>query len=238
MPTSLFRMLARVIVFLMILLIGKIVVAVIWGYRNYFPPSFDSEFLFGREGYFFHGYQFPFYLHLATGPLSLVLGLLLISNRFRVQFPGWHRRLGRVQGMVVLLGVAPSGLGMAWHTSTGPIAGAAFVVSALLTAATVVLGWRAAIRKQFAAHRRWMFRCYLLLCSAVVIRVLGGLGTVLVVQGSWYDPAISWLSWLGPLIVFELMESRKRRQKQQRRIFIEISTPRASNPHLDSLSIR
>lgn len=55
-------------------------------------------------------------------------------------------------------------------------------------------------------HRRWMWRCYLLLCSAVVLRVLGGLGTVVGPVGPWYDPLATWLSWLAPLAVFEIRE--------------------------------
>jgi hypothetical protein len=111
---------------LTVLLILKVTVAVLWGYRAYFPPDFQSDFLRGRESYFFGSYRTAFHLHLASGPLSLVLGMLLISQRFRAKFPEWHRSLGRVQGLNVLLLVAPSGLWMAWYASTGPVAGAGF----------------------------------------------------------------------------------------------------------------
>ena len=214
--TSFLTMAWRAIVVLTALLIVKVTVEVVWGYRNYFPPDFQADFLHGRERYFYGGYQTAFYAHIASGPVSLWLGLLLLSQRFRLRFPAWHRWLGRVQGMNVLLLVVPSGLWMAWYATAGRVATIAFAVLAMLTAACVLFGWRSAVRKRFAEHRRWMSRCFLLLCSAVVIRVLGGLGTVLEVEAAWYDPAASWASWLVPLGVFELSSLRKRSGSRSR----------------------
>ena len=51
-----------------------------------------------------------------------------------------------------------------------------------------------------------MWRCYLLLCSAVVLRLLGGLATVTGVTAIWFDPVAVWASWLLPLAAFEWRE--------------------------------
>ncbi len=53
-----------------------------------------------------------------------------------------------------------------------------------------------AIDGRFAEHRRWMWRGYLLLCSAVVLRLFGGLATVTGVTAPWFDPVANWVSWL------------------------------------------
>ena len=45
--------LQRVLTLVAGLLIYKVTVAVMLGYVNYLPPNFDSDFLRGREGYFF-----------------------------------------------------------------------------------------------------------------------------------------------------------------------------------------
>jgi uncharacterized membrane protein len=208
--------LTRLLVLVAGLLICKVTAAVVIGYRNYLPPNFDSDFLHGRESYFFGAYQWAFYTHIASGPVSLVLGMLLISERFRCRFPAWHRRLGRVQVVCVLLMVAPSGLWMARYTATGPIAGIGFAVLSILTATCVVVGWRNAVKTRFAEHRRWMWRCFLLLCSAVVLRVLGGTATVFGVQSEWFDPIASWASWLIPLSTYELCRLANRRRTHQR----------------------
>jgi uncharacterized membrane protein len=195
--------LPRVLIILAGLLILKVTAGVVLNYRNYFPPSFESEFLQGREQYFFGSYQWAFYPHIVAGPVSLIVGMILLSERFRLRFPRWHRALGRVQVLDVLFVLAPSGLGMAWHAEAGPVAGLGFALLAILTAASVALGWRAAVKRRFADHRRWMSRCYLLLCSTVVLRLMAGLATVTGLEATWIDPVVAWASWLVPLAAFE-----------------------------------
>ena len=100
---------------------------------------------------------------------------------------------------------------MASYSAAGPIAAAGLATLAVATAVCVALGARAAVVGRFADHRRWMWRCYLLLCSAVVLRLLGGLATVLGVAAPWFDSLATWVSWLGPLAVFESLEWVRRR---------------------------
>jgi hypothetical protein len=196
--------LRRGLTLLAAVLVLKVNFAVVWGYRNYLPPDFNSEFLRGREDYFAGAYQWAFYAHIASGPISLLLGTLLISETFRRRLPKWHRRLGRVQVTGVLLVLAPSGLWMAWYAAAGPIGAVGFALMAIATGISTAMGWREAVARRFAAHRRWMWRSYLLLCSAVVIRLSGGLATVVGVHSAWFDPLASWACWIVPLAVFEL----------------------------------
>lgn len=194
-----------------VLLVIKVTVAVLWGYRNYLPPNFESDFLRGRESYFAGGYHWAFYTHITAGPPSLFFGLILMSNGFRLRYPAWHRILGRIQVANVLLLVVPSGLWMAQYAAAGPIGAVGFTALSVLTGTCAAMGWRTAVARRFAEHRRWMWRCFLLLSSAVVIRVMGGLATVLSVESAWYDPLASWGSWLIPLAVYELVRLLPRR---------------------------
>ena len=88
-------------------------------YRDYVPPNFESDFLRGRESYFSGSYHWAFYVHIASGPVALILGLILIGEQFRLSFPKWHRLLGRIQGLTVLFLVTPSGLWMAKYAEVG-----------------------------------------------------------------------------------------------------------------------
>jgi hypothetical protein len=202
-------------------LILKVTTSVVSNYRNYLPPNFASDFLRGREDYFFGVYQWAFYTHIMSGPISLFLGLILIGERSRTRFPKWHRYLGRVQVGCVLLLVTPSGLVMAYNAAAGPIAAVGLAALAVATAICVSLGAWSAVTRQFADHRRWMWRCYLLLCSAVVIRLIGGLATVTGVAAPWVDPLATWMSWLMPLTAFELREWTRRKSR-----FLELNRPR------------
>jgi hypothetical protein len=196
-------MLRRILTLAAAVLVLKVTAAVVWGYRDYLPPDFSNDFLRGRESYFFGGYRWAFYTHIASGPLFLLLGLTLVGESFRRRFPAWHRRLGRAQGVCVLLFVAPSGLWMAYFAQSGPVAAVSFAALAVTTAACTALGWRAAVRRKFAAHRLWMLRSFVLLCSAVVLRLIGGLATVAGIEAAWFDPIAAWLCWLMPLTAFE-----------------------------------
>jgi hypothetical protein len=187
-------------------LILKVTTSVLSNYPNYFPPNFASDFLRGRESYFPGGYQWAFYTHIVSGPLALILGLVLLAERSRARYPKWHRYLGRLQVACVLLLVTPSGLWMAYYAAAGPIAAVGLAALAIATATCVSLGAWSAVKGRFANRRRWMWRCYLLLCSAVVLRLIGGLATVTGVAAPWFDPLATWMCWLVPLVAFELRE--------------------------------
>ncbi len=183
-------------------LIVKVTIGVVSNYADYLPPDFESDFLVARRSYFFGPYSVAFYAPIVAGPLSLFGALVLLSQRFRNRFPNWHRRLGRVQVVVVLL-VSASGLLMSRQAATGAVAAIGFASLAIATGVFVVLGLRSAIRKRFGQHQRWMWRCFLCLCSAVILRLTAGLSLVTSVGGGWVYPLSAWSSWLVPLGIFE-----------------------------------
>jgi len=203
--------LQRVLAIVTVVLILKVTVSVMAGYRDYFPPNFDAEFLRGRQSYFHGIYALAFYAHIVSGPISLVLGLVLISESFRKRFPKWHRSFGKAQVVLVLFLLAPSGLWMALYAQTGTVAAIGFSLLAIATATCVLFGWQTAVKRRFAEHRRWMTRCFLLLCAAVVVRLIGGLASVFALWDSWLYPAAAWASWLVPLAAFELINPIDRR---------------------------
>jgi hypothetical protein len=61
-----------------------------------------------------------------------------------------------------------------------------------------------------------MWRCYVLLCSAVAVRLIGGMVVVAGIQGDWTYPLAAWLSLLLPLGVFELITGPPRNSLVQR----------------------
>lgn len=200
----------RAIKVLATLLIVRVTLGVLLECRNYAPPNFSSDFLLGREPYFWGGYAVAFYVHLVAGPVTLLLGLLLVSRRYRVAFSAWHRALGKLQAACILVLLTPSGLWMSGYAATGAVAGAGLGALAIATAVCTVLGWRAAVQRRFADHERWMQRTFALLCSAVVIRVIGGAATVAEIDAPWLYTAATWISWLAPLAALELSRRRYR----------------------------
>ena len=130
--------------------------------------------------------------------------MILLSERFRLRFSRWHRILGRIQVANVLLLVVPSGLWMSWYAMTGAVAGAGFAALAVVTGLCATFGWRAAMQRRFDVHRLWMLRCYVLLCSAVVLRLMGGVVLLAEIEGEWTYAVSAWACWLVPLVILEL----------------------------------
>ena len=189
---------------LALLIIIRVQIAVLWNYPAYLVPDFDTDFLRGRQSHFFGLYQVAFYTHLVSGPLSILLGLILFSRTVRSRLPRLHRVLGRAQMLNLLLLLTPSGLWMAFYAEAGPIAVVGFLMLTLLTASCALLGWRAAVSRRFDRHQRWMTRTLLLLGSAILIRILGGTATYFELDFDGLNPALPWLSWILPIGTYEL----------------------------------
>ncbi len=185
------------------ILIAKVTYQIISNYPDYFPPNFDSAFLLGREGHFQGFYRLAFYAHILASPFSLLGGLFLINEGFRRRFPYMHRTIGKFQiGLVIFL-VVPSGLWMSQYALTGLVAGLGFASLAIATGVCTVWGWRLAVHKRFELHRRWMIRSFILLCSAVFLRLVAGAVTIGNLDVPWLYPFSAWMTWVVPLVVFE-----------------------------------
>ena len=199
----------RLLLIISNLIILRVTGAVIWNYPRYLPPDFSAEFLVGREDYFFGSYQWAFYTHLIAGPPTLLIGLLLVNQRFLRRWPAWHRRLGKLQVMLVLFLLCPSGLWMAASAESGPVAETGFATLAIVTATCCIFGWRRAVQRKFKPHQQWMMRLWMLLCSAVVIRIIGGLSITLQLNGRHVYSVSAWISWLLPLAVYEVVRQER-----------------------------
>jgi hypothetical protein len=86
----------------------------------------------------------------------------------------------------------------------------------------MALGWRAARQRRFDDHRIWMWRNYLMLCSTVILRVNGGIGALLGINGEWFYAQSAWTSWMVPLAIFEFIRLAGR--KHHRPVMTAIST--------------
>ncbi|MCA9206864.1 MAG: DUF2306 domain-containing protein [Planctomycetales bacterium] len=190
------------------LLAFKTFAAVLWEYRWYFPPDFESSaFLVGRKTSFVGPYRVAFYVHLVSGPVTLILAAVLVftgsAMRGRRSLGRLHRAAGRWQVVVVLFALAPSGLIMSRQALAGPVAGVGFASLAILTALYAAMAWRRAAQRRHSAHRHWALGCTVLLVSPLLLRIVGGVFVTLQIESPWSYRINAWLSWLIPLFVYE-----------------------------------
>lgn len=201
------RILSLLLRWLAVILILRVLGTILSNYSNYFPANFESSFLQAREQAFHGVYRIAFYLHIASGPIVLVNGLVLLMCSGQV-----HRWLGRVQAVTVLFLLLPSGAVMARQSFGGWPAGLSFLSLAVATGSCTILGVVNAIRGRYRSHRTWMLRSYILICSAVVLRIVSGAAEVIgVSKPEDAYIAAAWISWLLPLAAFEIAERTKLR---------------------------
>jgi uncharacterized membrane protein len=196
------QLLLTLLRWLAVALVLRVTATILANYPDYFPPNFESLFLEGRERTFGGAYSVAFYVHIFAGPFALLVGLVLLSDfsrRRRV-----HRVLGRVQVAVVLLCMLPSSVVMSAYAFGGWPAGLSFVLLSFATAFCAVAGVVCARRKRFDRHRRWMHRTFVLLCSAIALRLISGAASMLEVPNPERAYVVaSWCSWLVPLAAWE-----------------------------------
>jgi hypothetical protein len=185
------------------LLGARVLAGIVWEYRRYFPPDFDAAFLIGREETFTPLYAAAFYAHILSGPPAILLAAFLLLSSGRTSLRTAHRCAGRILGLLLLV-MLPSGWLMAFRAFAGPWAGAGFTALALTTGFTAMMTISLARRRKFAQHQQWAIRLFLLLVSPLILRVASGALTV----SGWDTPgayvANAWLSWLLPLVGYEI----------------------------------
>lgn len=199
-----------------VLLILKVLIGILLNYGDYFPPNFQANFLFGREAYFFGLYCVAFYVHIVITPLALVSGLVLLSQGFRQRFAKKHRWIGRLHVAGVLMLLVPSSLWMSAYSNGGSLAGVGFAMLSLATGVCAGMGWRRAREHNFKKHRFWMSRCFLMLCSAVVLRLISGAATFVGFESEWTYPITAWAAWVLPLCTLELMKGARSQAGRQK----------------------
>ena len=181
----------------------RVLYLIVVEYPSYFPADFDSAFLTGRKE-FFHGlYRIAFYAHIISGPISLVLGLALMTSGLRGRFPKAHRRAGRFLVLLVGALVAPTGLVMATHSYTGPIAGWGFALLAIATTAFAWATMSSARQGKYQQHRIWATRLFILMCSPLLLRLFSGAVIVAQLESATTFRLSAWFSWILPLLIYE-----------------------------------
>jgi Predicted membrane protein (DUF2306) len=159
------------------------------------------------------------FAHMIGGTGMLVLGgfnlyLAARKDRFRL-----HRRIGQSYllfgsfGAVVAIAIT---LSPAHKTAGGPILTNATVSLLVLATAWLSfagLGWRAARNRRFESHADWMVRSYVLVWSFVFCRIASRVSNI---DELGNGEAFIWLSWVGPLIVCEIMLQWPQGSKKRR----------------------
>lgn len=186
-----------------VVLLAKVFFSILLEYQRYFPADFEATFLIGRRETFTTVYASAFYIHIVSGPLTVLLGTWQMWSGTRTRFRALHRWAGRMQMLLIFGALVPSGLVMAPRAFAGPIAGYGFAALSLTTAISAAVTVFYAISRRFALHKRWATRTYILLISPLLLRLVSGGLIVTQLESDWAYRLNAWFSWIVPLIVYE-----------------------------------
>lgn len=158
-------------------------------------------------------------LHIAGGSIALFAGPFQLWSGFRRRFRRVHRWIGYAYMSSIAL-AASSSFYLAFHTR--PDFGLSLFILAMVWWVSIAMAFIAVRNRRIDAHQEWMIRSYIVTFSFVSYRYLVGL-SVFEGLGPSRPAMVLWISWVVPMLVFELWTQRDRVRPLKRR-----ATPVAS----------
>lgn len=153
-----------------------------------------------------------FAVHVVAAALMTFAGLIQLVPQIRARWPRIHRWSGRIFLTFALL-LSVGGLWLTWVresylTVTGAVA---ITLDALLIIWFGTMAWRTAMQRNFAAHRRWALRTFIVASGVWFMRIgymvwgitTGGAGIERGMSGP-FDLFWAFATHLLPLLILEI----------------------------------
>lgn len=185
---------------------------------NYLPYRTDVGFLRIKQQYIdITHWRVAFFIHVYASMWVLFAGFTQFSKWVLRNYPRWHRGLGYVYVINILLITGPAGLLMGFYANGGISSRVGFVLLAALWIFFTYRAWDCARRGDYKTHREFMIRSYALTLSAITLRIWKYIITNLYhIDPNWVFPPmdvyrlVAWIGWVINLVVAEWMIRRQR----------------------------
>lgn len=156
-----------------------------------------------------------FYVHLTFAGAALLISPLQFSARARNRLPRLHRAVGRALIAAIVVG-GTAGVVISTVSPAGLVGTAGFGLLGVLWIGFALTGLRAIVRRDVAAHRRWMVRTFALTYAGVMLRLWTSLLMAFLALAGIDDPAafdrgylaMPFLSWVPNLLLAEWLLRR------------------------------
>ena len=162
----------------------------------------------------------PIIIHVISATLYCLLGAFQFSPGFRLRWPGFHRRAGRVLALCGLL----AGVTGLWMTAfypiptglQGPILQVVRLVVASAMVASIVIAWSSILRREVPRHEAFMIRAYALAQGAgTQVLVLGPWMLITGESGGSTRDLLMTLAWAINIVVAEMIIRARKRQPRK-----------------------
>jgi hypothetical protein len=147
-----------------------------------------------------------FYVHITSSLWVMAGGVFQFVPALFRRKPAWHRLMGKVYVLSVLLLAAPSGLVLAFFANGGLPAKVGFALQCVVWWLVTFAAWQEIRNRRWLPHTEWMIRSYAVTLAAVSLRTESYvmyyfLGTKPIETYL----TVTWLSWTGNLLVAEIL---------------------------------
>jgi hypothetical protein len=177
----------------------------------YFTFDYDVDFLLTKQAILHSDiWRWSFYIHISTSLVVLFLGVFQFVKLILNKFPKFHRNLGKIYILSILILSAPSGLVMAFYANGGIWAKLSFLILSLLWWIFTCIAYLKIVKGEIQSHIAFMIRSYGLTLSALTLRTyVVALPLFLHLHGKEMYVLVAWLSWIPNLIISEFLIKRK-----------------------------
>lgn len=154
-------------------------------------------------------YLYFFYTHVYASIFVLLSGFLAIVRKdFRLK--NFHKNMGKIYILLILLLAAPSGIYMGFFANGGLFSQISFVVLGFLWWFSTFKAYQLARHKRFKEHKEWMWRSFAFTLSAITLRMW----KVIIVYLFHPNPmdvyqVIAWLGWIPNILFIEYLITKK-----------------------------
>lgn len=145
-----------------------------------------------------------FKLHmLASGAVLVLIPLVIAVRRYR----RWHRPLGRITAVLVVLG-ALSSFPVAWESSCVTMARAGFAAQGVAWLSLVIAGVIAIRRKDMQRHAELMLAMSAVASGAIWVRLTTAVATAYDLPFDAIYGCAAWAGWIVPWILVSIAGAR------------------------------
>lgn len=179
--------------------------ALIYGFAIFF--FFETAlkyFVFNQISYgVFWQSRYGLFLHIIGGSMALLLGPIQFLPIIRKKYLHFHRWMGRLYLVGILLGS-----GASFYLAINSVVGGTFSIIlfalAIYWLASTAMAFVCIRYKQIEAHKVWMTRSYIVTFSFLIFRLL--ISSTLLAKFDLVQrfTIMVWFSWMVPLFVYEI----------------------------------
>jgi len=151
-------------------------------------------------------FRLGFYMHITSSFIVLVAGLFQFYPFIVKYYPKLHRSTGKIYVGTILFFAAPSGLILASFANGGLASKTGFTLQCIVWWFITFLAYKKIRQHHFKEHVQWMIRSYAVTLAAMSLRTEGYLlHNLFGTQPIETYITITWLSWVGNLILAEAL---------------------------------